>query len=108
MVGDSCFRFYTELFSAMRPRPWLLLCVSLHGVAASVYDTAADGGGGDGQGEAAGVDGGEADSGEGAAAGVGEGDAAGVGEGGAAGVGEGGAAGVGEGGAAGGEAADGS
>ena len=30
-------RTYTELFSAMRPRPWLLLCVSLHGVAASVH-----------------------------------------------------------------------
>ena len=30
-------KMYTELFSAMRPRPWLLLCVSLHGVAASVY-----------------------------------------------------------------------
>ena len=31
------FPFYIELFSAMRPRPWLLLCVSLHGVAASVH-----------------------------------------------------------------------
>ena len=29
---------YTELFSAMRPRPWLLLCVSLHGVAATRDD----------------------------------------------------------------------
>ena len=28
---------YTELFSAMRPRPWLLLRVSLYGVAASEH-----------------------------------------------------------------------
>ena len=29
---------YTNFFSAMQPRPWLLLCVSLHGVAAIGYD----------------------------------------------------------------------
>ena len=58
------------------------LVAPMTGAASS--DTAADGGGGDGQGEAAGVDGGEADGGEGEAAGVGEGGAAGVGEDGAA------------------------
>ena len=34
VCGRFGYNVYTELFSAMRPRPWLLLCVSLHGVGA--------------------------------------------------------------------------